>query len=264
MILARYSTWSRSVASLAPLAAASLRYAALAAHPLTANKRLSHCREVVIRLLGPAADIYRVPAVRDKVAVNRRSAPPPKQVPHMPFAHYRAARRKAPEPVRRTIDVMWCSLARPSDWLGSQDVKRPPVPLADVQMVAPGLVEALYRRSKPDQEGIGRRLRFHLPTSTWRWLAKRKAALPPGHPALPASMAALRRALAPYPLRSVRRGTIRLALLQGISARRVQAITGHKDPATVLRYAGLMCPRRAAHSVAVSAAVLRPQSRFVR
>ena len=261
--LAHMQQWHRASApSLGRMAHAALRYARLARHPLTANARLTACREVVARLLGRRADLYAIPAVRDARAINKRSAPPPRQVPHMPFQHYRAARARAHTRVRRCMDVIWASLARPSDWLGSTGVSRPPVPLADVQLLAPGLVEALYRRSKPDQEGLGRRVRLRLPQSTWEWLRLRKSTHPPSHPALPISIAELRKAFAPYPLRSVRRGTVRLALLQGLSARKVMAVTGHKSEQTVLRYAGLMCPKRAAHSAAVSLAVLRPAPRF--
>ena len=249
--------WTASQACLPRLVAASLEYAGLARHPLTANGRLTSAREVVKRLLGQGADIYAAAAVRDRRAIHKRSAPPPVQVPHMTLSQFRVVRRRAARPVRYSLDVIWSSLARPSDWLGSVGSNRPPVPLADVEVLGRGLVEALYRRTKPDQEGVGRRVRIQLPPKAYRWLQRRKASLPASYPALPATFGQLQWAMRPYPLRSIRRGTVRIALMQGISARRVAAVTGHKSEATVLRYAGMMCPRAAAHTMQVSAAVWR-------
>jgi len=196
--------------------------------------------------------------------VNKRHRPPPNQVPHMPFAHYVTCRARAAGDVRRAVDIMWCSLARPSDWLGSRPSRRPPVPLADVTCLPGFRAEILYRKTKPDPEGVGRRVRIALPPRTWEWLRVRKATQPPQSPVITLSFDRLKRAFAPYPLRSVRRGTIRLALLQGISARTVCAISGHRDPRTVLRYAGLMCPKEARRSAKVSSAVLRPRAVYRR
>lgn len=252
--------WKPSHVDLPRLVSAAQQWAATARHPSTHDRRLTHSREVVRRLVG--FDLYTVASVRDTLAHNKRRRPPPVQVPHMTFEQYRAVRRRASRDVRAAIDVVWCTLARPSDWLGSADVGRPPVRLREVTMLPPPNVEALYIRTKPDQEGLGRRLRFTLPRSTWKWLWQRMASNPPSAPALPITHAQLAAAFRPFPLRSVRRGTIRLALLQGVPASRVMSITGHKDQATVLRYAGLMCPRKARHSLAVSAAVLRPLPMF--
>ena len=234
-------------------AAASLRYAAAAAHPRTALKRLTQCR-TVLRRLRVVADLYAVPAVEDARGHYARVQPPPRQEEPITFPELHAWTRVQPPPVRHSLRLLFAAAARPSDFLGSES--RRAVRVAEAAVDADGVVHILYRRTKSDVEGVGRRVAF-LPTpSTVRWVRERLT-LPAETPLLPVTFARLRAAMPPgFALRSLRRGAIRAALLGGASVRSVQALSGHADRRTVFRYAGLIAPEQRRRGMAASMAAI--------
>ena len=174
---------------------------------------------------------------------------------------YRHLRRRVSPALRMSLDVLWVTLARGSDWLGSAAAGRPPVMLSELRLLREDQFEVKYLRTKPDVEGVGRRVRSQLPHSSWRALRERKRVLPPSSPALPVSYSQLHAALRPYAIRAVRRGAVRAALMAGSSVRAVMAVTGHKAASTVLRYAGIIAPEDARRGLRVARAVLGPLRR---
>lgn len=234
------------------LASRALRYASASQHPRTRGDRLSHCRQICLRL-RPPLDLYDTPRCRDARALWKRAAPPPRQVEPASLALVKRRIAAAPAMQGVGLAAMWGSFARPSDWLGSRDAGRPPVQVKDLTMRGRGVVEVIYWRTKPDVEGVGRRVAFAMPSRQYRLLDRRVRRAPPDAPALPVTFAQLRHALG-EPLRSIRRGAVRAALLSGVSVRAIMALTGHKDRRTVLRYAGLIAPEDARRGIRASSA----------
>ena len=218
-----------------------LTYAGRAKHPATAEKRFTAAR-IVCRRAGWMEDIYADPAVEDARAIALRRRPPPKKAVAAHWAVLRRFTRRLPADRRHSLRLIYCALARPSDWMGSTERIR--VPLRDVRIVHRE-VHALYRRTKPDVAGVGRRVAFYVPASTRRWLRDRKRSRPPNTPVIECTYDELRRALRPagLQLRSLRRGAVRAALLAGARITAVMALTGHADPRTVFRYAGVIAPQ---------------------
>ena len=210
-------------------------------------------------LLRQGLDLYTIPAVEDHRAELLRSTEPPAQAPFArPHTIARLLSPSSPLPLmpRLLLATMWGSMARPSDWIGSEG--RRPVRAEEVTCIPPHHVQVLYRRTRPDPAGLGRRTQFVLPQQYWTELRRRVQRIDPHDSVfLPADLRPVMRALHSLSLcaRSLRRGSVRAALLAGVSVRRVQLVTGHKQQATVLRYACLLAPHMARDASSASAAV---------
>jgi len=259
LALAGGGSWPPSHRRRTLLGRMSLEYACGARHQRTRADRLTQCRQVCLRL-QPPIDVYQEPALRDARAEWKRTAPPPVQVEPADPRYVRRRIRLADPPVAACLAAVWGAFARPSDWLGSEDAGRPPVAVRDVQDRKDGKLEVVYWRTKPDVEGVGRRIAIHVPGRQHRWIVRRLRRAGPDEPLFPVTFPQLRAALA-MPLRSIRRGAVRTALLSGVSVRAVMALTGHKDRRTVLRYAGLIAPEDARRGLRASKAVWRKSRR---
>lgn len=210
-----------------------------------------------IVLLRCGLDLYSDVGVMDRRGVLLRSAEPPYEAPTASPKQIAAllfGRARLRGAVRLLLACLWGSMARVSDWVGADD--RRPVHAAEVSLIPPRQVEVLYRRTRPDIAGKGRRARFVLPMSLWVRLFRYHASVPPRRPLFDLGMArvllaALRRAR--LCARSLRRGAVRHSLLAGASARRVQSLTGHQKVGTVMRYAGLLAPDLARRGASASA-----------
>lgn len=237
------------------LAAAALAWARAVPHQRSQLARVTAARAVCGRAPG-LPDLYSHPSVRDFRAKATRAAPPPMQADFMQLSTVRAIVARLPPERGAFTATMWSSLARPSDWLGSPDIGRPPVLVRDVSVdVRRGVVLAILWRTKPDTEGVGRRIAFVLPPAPFRWLRHRLATARPTQPLFQVTYEQAKADVRPHQLRSFRRGSVRAALLAGVSVRAVQVLTGHKSRKTVLRYAGLMAPEDQRRAVAASKAV---------
>ena len=235
----------------------ALRYAAAARHAKTALDRLTQCA-TVCRRLGWAT-LPDQPSYEDARGIYTRRMPPPRQVRCITFKELRRLTRNALPAVKHSLRLMFAAAARPSDWLGSEE--RRPVAARDVRVVGQ-VIHVLYRTTKPDIAGKGRRLAFTAPPSTIAWLVGRLRECRPHDQVLPVTYARLRAPLGrDYALRSLRRGACREILLASGSARTAMALTGHQDPKTVYRYAGVIAPevmRRGLRASALALGVRQP------
>lgn len=233
---------------------AALLWARAARHPRTAAKRIGACH-IVLRRSGWHPDLKGQPEVEDALGTWRRSQPAPVQARPITYRRLRRATRRLPAVVRHGLRLLYAAAARPSDLLGSES--RRPVRVADAFFDAVGALHLLFRRTKSDVEGRGRRVALMLPATTERWVRQRLRTASRAAPLLPTSYEALRAGMPDgYTLRSIRRGAVRAALMAGAAVDDVRALTGHADPRTVFRYAGVIAPQTRDAGVRASAAAM--------
>jgi hypothetical protein len=144
--------------------------------------------------------------------------------------------------------VLFCSLARVSDWSRKGLLGGPGVTRSDVVRVGAGW-QVCYRATKTDPTGTSRRIVFYLPRRADENLAALLRRKPDGA-LFPYSAADLREFLrkardrgivsARLTAHSFRRGGIRRVMRRGAAGRAVVRLTGHQSLEMLSRYAGIV------------------------